>query len=320
MSTIHGLTDATTPLTGNERIPLDQPDGDGGFLTRDATVADAAYYAEVTNSLKLGYWPERIDTRGAYFTTQAAGDPLSVWFAPTLESLAGYGTVIKNTGQLRALTRGTVSGGADRILQVEAEIEQVSIGAGEAPSIRLGMTSMKSDFTATSGAADAYSPLLATLTSGQVAVVRYRFGVTAPAAGVAWADGAAAVWLRPIVEANRKADNSGFETNSIARVRRLRVTDVTSQASSNWPTVTANYNAVAFDNLVVDPSAGAFTITLPGVSLKAGTTFRIKGNCLSHNVTVDGNGHTWAGFTGPLVLNLDYTDVTILFDGTNLRI
>lgn len=222
MPTIPALTDATLPLDGTERTVLVQ-----GGLAKDADVAAIARYAEVVNALKLGAWPERIDTEGVYFTTQAAGDPLTTWFAPTLEALAGFGAAIKNTGQLKAYTRGVVSGGADRVYEVEAEVEQVSVGGGETPSVRLGMSSMKADYSATDGSPDAYSPVLATLTAGQIAVLRYRFGFDAPDGGAAWADGAAAIWMRPVVEANRKADNSGFETNSIARVRRFKVTDVT---------------------------------------------------------------------------------------------
>jgi hypothetical protein len=89
---------------------------------------------------------------------------------------------------------------------------------------------------------------------------------------------------------------------------------------TNWTTVNANYTASAGDRLVADTSGGAFTVTLPAAPVADSTTVRIKGNFATNNLTVQGNGHNWAGFANPLILDKDYIDVTVLFDGTNWRI
>lgn len=91
-------------------------------------------------------------------------------------------------------------------------------------------------------------------------------------------------------------------------------------AVTPWTTVSSAYTAAAMDKLVADTSGGAFPIALPAAPVADSTTVRIKGNFATNNLTVNGNGHNWAGFAGPLVLNKDYIDVTILFDGTNWRI
>lgn len=90
-------------------------------------------------------------------------------------------------------------------------------------------------------------------------------------------------------------------------------------ALHNWTVVTANYSAVDKDRLICEPSA-AFTITLPAAPQAGVTEIWIKGNFATNNVTVSGNGHSWAGFTDPLVLNKDYLDIRIVFDGSNWRI
>lgn len=90
-------------------------------------------------------------------------------------------------------------------------------------------------------------------------------------------------------------------------------------ALHNWQVVTGAYAAVDKDRLIAEPTA-PFNITLPANPVAGVTEIWIKGNFAANNVTVLGNGHGWAGFTDPLVLNKDYLSVIITFDGTNWRI
>lgn len=91
-------------------------------------------------------------------------------------------------------------------------------------------------------------------------------------------------------------------------------------ALHNWQVVTTNYTAVDKDRLILDSTGGAFTLTLPPTPAAGVTEIWVKGNFATNNVTVEGNGHSWAGFSDPLVLNKDYLDIRIVFDGTHWRI
>lgn len=91
------------------------------------------------------------------------------------------------------------------------------------------------------------------------------------------------------------------------------------RALHNWQTISAAYTAVDGDRLILAPSA-AFNVTLPTSPVADVTEIWFKGNCATNNVTVLGNGHGWAGFADPLVLNKDYLDFRVVFDGTYWRI
>ena len=230
MPTIPGLTNATTPLSGDDRLPIDQ-----SGLTRDASLADVAALAEVYAASNLGIRPDRLATGAVHFTTQGAGLQLTSWFPPPLTTAAGYGPVYEVAGGGILWTRGLVSAGPDRVLEVEAEVEQTTVGGGEEPCIRLGLRSLSASYANTDGTPDAWSPLSAPLAETKVLTLRARFGGADRSEVDPWADLAAAVWLRPMVEVNQEADLSGYATGSTARIRRLLVRDVTShQDLENW--------------------------------------------------------------------------------------
>lgn len=222
MPTIDGMPNIVGLLAGDEEIVLAQ-----AALGRNATPDQVAVRAQILAAIASGSFPERPDALGLHFTTQGAGDPLSVWFAPTINNLAGYGYTIQATGGATIYTRPTLSGGKGRVYEVEALVEQVSVGGGEAPAVRIGMRSLKSDFADTDGTPDAFALVSAAGAAASLTVHRARFGYTAAPGIVQIADAATAIWLRPAVQINRKADNSGGETNSIARIRRYTVRDVT---------------------------------------------------------------------------------------------
>ena len=230
MPTIPGLTDATLPLAGADRLPISQ-----SGLTRDASMADVAALAEIYAANNLGARPDRLDAEGRHFTTEGAGQQLTTWFPPVITTAASYGPVYQVTGAGLLWTRGLVSAGPDRVLEIEAEVEQVSVGGGELPCVRVGLRSLGGSYANTDVTPDAWSPPSASLAAGRVLTLRARFGGADRSEVDPWADLASAVWLRPVVEVNRLADLSGYAVGSQARVRRLLVRDVSSQVDAeNW--------------------------------------------------------------------------------------
>ena len=136
----------------------------------------------------------------------------------------------------------------------------------------------------------------------------------APAADAGWTP----VWV--ITVANGATTITGGNIAAHGSAPFISIGSGGGSVTTPWTTVSTTYTATAADKLVADTSGGAFTVTLPAAPVADSTTVRIKGNFATNNLTVQGNGHTWAGFANPLVLNKDYIDVTILFDGTNWRI
>jgi len=231
MTTISGLNPGSPPLTGNEVLPTDIT---VGGLTYRFTTGDVAKLAELYAALN-GAVPERIDAAAVHFTTQGAGAALTTWFAPTVTTKAAYGPVVQATGGLQLFSRWPHSAGPGKILEVVAEVEQVTVAGGESPVTRVGLHSLKNDLTDTSLTPDAVGAASAVLTAGQVVTLRQRFGVSADLANsvLAWADAGSAAWFRPFVDVNLKSDLTGHVASSVAYVRRLVVRDVTSVALSD---------------------------------------------------------------------------------------
>lgn len=137
---------------------------------------------------------------------------------------------------------------------------------------------------------------------------------TAPAADAGWTP----VWV--VTVANGATTITGGNIAAHGSAPFIVIGSGGSSTVTPWTTVSTTYTATAADKLVADTSGGAFAVNMPAAPVADSTTVRIKGNFATNNLTVNGNGHNWAGFAGPLVLNKDYIDVTILFDGTNWRI
>jgi len=68
--------------------------------------------------------------------------------------------------------------------------------------------------------------------------------------------------------------------------------------------------------VLIDTNSGGVTVTLPATP-DNGTAFKIKdkGNALSNNITIDGNGNTIDGSSNALI-NTDYGALELVFDGT----
>jgi hypothetical protein len=240
-TTITGLPNGALPLSGAERLPVDSADAS---TTNDISTGDVAALAELLTGAHLNIGPERIDPTAVHFTTQGAGDPVTVWFPPgSIPVLAGYGPVAAATGAFDLYTRRVIPASPTRIWEVEAEVEQVSVFGGESPVARVGLRSLKSDFTDTSGAPLSWATASAVLTAGQIIVLTARFAATAPPGGFAWANPATAVLFRPVVEINERSDLAGSSPNSVARVRRLLVRDVTDLAPATASDVRAGTDA-----------------------------------------------------------------------------
>lgn len=80
-----------------------------------------------------------------------------------------------------------------------------------------------------------------------------------------------------------------------------------------WQVITANYTAVIGDRLILDSTAGAFTVTLPATPSAGGDVW-LKSRGLTNNVTVGRNGKKIAGFTSDLVLNKDHITTILAYD------
>lgn len=224
MPTISGLPDGPALLTGLERLPADQTPGG---TTVDLSSASLATLGQLYSALNLTVFPERFDAAATFFTTQRAGDPASTWFPPTVVVESGYGYTAQTTGGAQIFTRGVLPMGLDRIYEVEAEVDVVSVGSGETPYVRVGLASLKSDFTATDGTPDAAGAVVGPIAAGGSTTVRARFGRTALAGGFTVADPSIAMLFRPYVEVALNAGASAYYPGTVTRIRRLTVRDVT---------------------------------------------------------------------------------------------
>lgn len=224
MTTISGLPNKPSgPLTGAEVIPADQS---LGGTTERFTAGDVATLGELYAALHLGAAPDRMDANGTYFSTQGAGEPVATWYPPAMELVASLGYAARVTAGGPVYQRGVIAGSSALVWQVEADVEQVSIGAGENPVFQVGLASLKSDFTTTSGTNEAYGPLV-TLAAGQIATISWQFSALGGFNDLySWRDQATAAFLRPLVRANVKSDLTGFCANSVARIRRFKVRDI----------------------------------------------------------------------------------------------
>lgn len=252
MGTIPGLPNATVPLAGTERLPIDD-----GTTTYDAATGDIAKLGELYAALNNGAAPERIDSLGFHFSTQGSGDPLVTWAPPPIAPVGGYGYTAAFTGGGPLYQRRVIPAASTRIYEVEAEVEQVSVGGGESPIARVGIRSLKSDYSDTSVAPEVYGTPTSVLAAGNIVVITSRFAAAAPTHGFAWADPATAILMRPLVQVNWKSDLSGACASSVARVRRLTIRDVT-------PLV-ADEGAVTFTRTrekIISPAIVAGVLTL----------------------------------------------------------
>lgn len=253
MAKIPSLPADTPPLTGAELVITDD-----GTTTGRTTSRDLARLGALQSSAELNVFPERLDAAGTYFTTQGAGDPLAVWFPPSsIVAETGVGLVAVGTGSFALWTRGIKAASQSQVWEVEAVVEQFSVGAGETPTVNVGLSSLKSDYTFTSGAPSVFSPASAVLVAGNVVTVRCRFGAIAPFGGVAWADPTLAAMIRPFVIVNGSGAGS-----SVARIRRLTIRDISAVSNqadngSTGPTTERFRTAAIVANvLTIDASGG----------------------------------------------------------------
>jgi hypothetical protein len=98
-----------------------------------------------------------------------------------------------------------------------------------------------------------------------------------------------------------------------------RYITTTGSAGTTVRTVTANTSAVANERLLIDTTAGAITLTLPGTSdTLVNDTIQfidIGGNFGTNNATVARNGHKIHGLTEDLSLDIGNSAATLVYSG-----
>jgi hypothetical protein len=89
-----------------------------------------------------------------------------------------------------------------------------------------------------------------------------------------------------------------------------------------YVTKTTTYTAVSGDNLLVDTSGGAFTITLPITPATNATVYfqDAKGTFGTNNLTVGRNGQTIMGLSEDLVASTDDYGFGLIYNGADWRI
>ena len=87
----------------------------------------------------------------------------------------------------------------------------------------------------------------------------------------------------------------------------------------NWIKKTANYTAVAGDNIFADTSGGDFTITLPS-SASIGDQVKIidaEGTFAAENLTVGRNSHKIQGATSDLVISTSGAGIALVYNDSD---
>jgi hypothetical protein len=92
--------------------------------------------------------------------------------------------------------------------------------------------------------------------------------------------------------------------------------------SGAYVTKTTTYTAVSGDNLLVDTSSAAFTITLPITPATNATVYfqDAKGTFSTNNLTVARNGQTIMGLSEDLVASTDDYGFGLIYNGSDWRI
>lgn len=89
-----------------------------------------------------------------------------------------------------------------------------------------------------------------------------------------------------------------------------------------YATKTTIYTAISGDNLLVDTSGGAFTITLPITPAANATVYfqDAKGTFGTNNLTVARNGQTIMGVAEDLIVSADNYGFGLIYNGSDWRI
>ena len=98
---------------------------------------------------------------------------------------------------------------------------------------------------------------------------------------------------------------SGVAASYSSGITTVTITGGGGGGSNPWTRKTANYTAVAGDQLIADTTGGTFTITLPS-SPSSGDSVKVAdgGDWASNNLTIDRNGSNIEGSTDNFVLDI----------------
>ena len=115
--------------------------------------------------------------------------------------------------------------------------------------------------------------------------------------------------------------NNSFQT-FVANTNAYIAASAGGGGGLTYSTKTSNYTASSGEGILADTSGGSFTITLPA-SPSEGDQVIIadSGDFFSNNnLTVDRNGSTIIGDAEDLVLNIDTSSTTLIYDGSTWQI
>lgn len=227
---------AIATAANNSKVAAAASEANAASSAGAAAISSAGAIRVVTAN-----FPDRLDAAASFFTEAVTGDPAAVASAPGAKIInaAGVGYVYRATGAATLAHKGVVTAGAEYVIEIAVEVEQVSIGGGETPAARIRLQGLDKDYASTGAAAT--SPLVVTPVG--VTIITRRFGFSAPASGTAWPQPGVAVWLRPAVDINRKSDDSGAAAASVAQVRRVTVRDVTAVVAAELAAAAAATSA-----------------------------------------------------------------------------
>ena len=114
----------------------------------------------------------------------------------------------------------------------------------------------------------------------------------------------------------------GMVINGTAGVTFPDSTVQTTAAITGFTAKTTTYTAVSGDILLVDTSAGSFTITLPASPATGKTVYfqDSKGTFLAYPLTIARNGNTIMGLAEDLTANSNNVGFGLVYNGSDWRI
>ena len=247
----------------------------------------------------------------------------------TIDAQAGDTDIIfkgtDNTSDITALTLDMSEAGAatfnDKITAVGTSVftnldisGDVDIdGTLEADAITIGSTAIGSIYSAIAGSSSIVTTGAlnsGSITSGFGAIDNGSSAITTTGTVNYGSLSDGSITITAFVDEDNMASNSATlvptQQSIKAYVDSVKIYELTK---------TANYTAVAGDNILADTSGGAFTITLPG-SPTAGNTIHILDAAASfdnNNLTVARNGKKIQGATNDLTITTENTGIGLVF-------
>jgi hypothetical protein len=89
-----------------------------------------------------------------------------------------------------------------------------------------------------------------------------------------------------------------------------------------WITKTTTYTAATGDNILVDTSSAAFTITLPATPSTGNNVYfqDAKGTFATNNLTIGRNGSTIMGVSEDMTVSINNQGFGLIYNGSDWRV